>query len=54
MLFRSIDPAKNELSAMEMELKDKSRIRTVFRNPRFNREVPSSVFTADLAGYQVK
>ena len=53
-IFLNIDPAKNELSAMEMELKDKSRIRTVFRNPRFNRELPSSVFTADLTGYQVK
>ena len=53
-IFLDIDPAKSELRAMELELQDKSRIRTVFQNPRFNAKLPASQFTADLTGLSVK
>lgn len=53
-IFLNIDPAKNELRAMEIELQDKSRVRTIFRNPKFNSEIPDSRYTPDLAGYSVK
>lgn len=53
-VFLDIDPTKNELRAMELELQDKSRIRTLFHNPRFNTKLPPALFTADLAGLTVK
>lgn len=53
-VFLDIDPAKSELRAMEMELQDKSRVRTLFQNPRFNVKLPPAVFTADLTGLTVK
>jgi outer membrane lipoprotein carrier protein len=53
-IFLDIDPQRNELRAMELELKDKSRIRTVFQQPRFNHKLPDSHFTADLSGLTVK
>jgi outer membrane lipoprotein carrier protein len=53
-VFLDIDPAKNELRAMEMELQDKSRIRTLFHNPRFNTKPAPELFTADLTGMTVK
>ena len=53
-VFLDIDPAKVELRAMEMELQDKSRVRTLFQNPRFNAKLPQSLFTADLTGLTVK
>jgi outer membrane lipoprotein-sorting protein len=53
-VFLDIDPAKNELRAMELELQDKSRIRTLFHNPRFNPKLPPALFTADLTGLTVK
>lgn len=53
-IFLSIDPRSNELRAMELELKDKSRIRTFFDNPVINSVLPSSLFTPDLAGFEVK
>lgn len=52
-VFLDIDPAKNELRAMELELKDKSRIRTVFQNPRLNAKLPAALFEADLTGLTV-
>ncbi|RPJ29925.1 MAG: outer membrane lipoprotein carrier protein LolA [Verrucomicrobiaceae bacterium] len=52
-IFLDIDPAKNELRAMELELKDKSRIRTVFQNPRINTKLPPALFEADLTGLTV-
>jgi len=52
-IFLDIDPAKNELRAMEMELQDKSRVRTVFINPKFNTKLPDSFFQPDLTGYKV-
>jgi outer membrane lipoprotein-sorting protein len=53
-IFLDIDPAKNELRALELELQDKSRLRTVFHNPRFNVKLDDSLFTPDLTGYEVK
>lgn len=53
-IFIDIDPEKNELRAMEMELQDKSRLRTIFTNPRFNQKLDDSLFKPDLTGYQVK
>ncbi len=53
-IFLDIDPVRNELRAMELELKDKSRIRTVFHAPRFNAKLPAALFEADLTGLTVK
>jgi outer membrane lipoprotein-sorting protein len=53
-IFLDIDPQRNELRAMELELKDKSRIRTLFQQPRFNHKLPDSHFTADLSGLTLK
>jgi len=53
-IFLDIDPQKNELRAMEMELSDKSRLRTVFSTPRFNLKLDDSLFKPDLTGYEVK
>ena len=53
-VFLDIDPAKGELRAMEMELQDKSRIRTVFHEPRFNTKLSPALFKADLSGLKVK
>ena len=53
-VFLDIDPAGHDLRAMELELKDKSRIRTVFQNPRLNVNLPAAIFEADLTGLTVK
>jgi outer membrane lipoprotein carrier protein len=53
-VFLNIDPAKNELRAMELELQDKSRIRTIFHQPVFNTKLPPTLFQADLTGITVK
>ena len=53
-IFLDIDPEKNELRALEMELQDKSRLRTVFHNPRFNVRLEDVLFKPDLTGYDVK
>jgi len=53
-VFIDIDPVKKELRAMELEMQDKSRVRTVFSNPKFNTKLPDSLFQPDLTGYQVK
>ncbi|HEX7261818.1 MAG TPA: outer membrane lipoprotein carrier protein LolA [Luteolibacter sp.] len=53
-VFLDIDPAKNELRALELELQDNSRLRTVFHNPRFNLKLDDSLFKPDLTGYTVK
>lgn len=53
-LFLSIDPEKNLLVAMELELQDKSRIRTVFKAPVINAKLPATTFQADLQGITVK
>jgi len=53
-IFLDIDPSKNELRALEMELKDKSRVKSVFHNPRFNLKLEDSLFQPDLTGYDVR
>jgi len=53
-VFLDIDPASNELRALELEMKDKSRIRTVFTNTKLNGKLPASAFQADLSGYTLK
>lgn len=53
-IFLSIDPEKNLLVAMEMELQDKSRIRTVFQAPVINAKLPATTFQPDLNGITVK
>ena len=53
-IFLDIDPEKNELRALEMELQDKSRLRTVFHQPRFNGKIDESLFNPDLTGYDIK
>ncbi|GAA5116816.1 outer-membrane lipoprotein carrier protein LolA [Luteolibacter yonseiensis] len=53
-IFLDIDPVKNELRAMEMELQDKSRLRTVFQNVKFNGRLDDALFKPDLTGYDVK
>ena len=53
-IFIDIDPAKNELRVLELELQDKSRLRTIFENPRFNAKLDDSLFHPDLTGYDVK
>lgn len=53
-IFLDIDPVKNELTALELELQDKSRVRTIFHQPRLNTPLPDSLFKPDLTGLKVK
>lgn len=53
-VFLDIDPSTNELRALELEMKDKSRIRTVFTNTKLNGKLPAASFQADLTGYNLK
>lgn len=53
-IFLDIDPAKNELRALEMELQDKSRVRSVFHKPRFDVPLDDSLFQPDLAAYEMR
>ena len=53
-VFFDIDPKRKELRALEVQLEDKSRIRTIFTKTRFNQAVPKDRFTFDLSGYQVR
>lgn len=53
-IFLDINPAKNELSALELELQDKSRVRTIFDQTRINPSLPDSLFQPDLSGLKEK
>lgn len=53
-IFLDIDPDKNELGALEIELQDKSRLRTIFHKPVFNSKLDDALFKPDLTGYEVK
>ena len=53
-MFLHIDPKTNDLKAMEMQFKDKSRVKTVFDKPAINPKLPDSVFKPDLTGFEMK
>lgn len=53
-IFLDIDPEKNELTALELELQDKSRVRTIFHQPKLNSPLPDSLFKPDLTGLSIK
>ncbi len=44
-VFIDIDPERRELRALELELRDKSRVRTVFHDPKFNVNFADGVFS---------
>ena len=49
-----IESAENELTALELELQDKSRVRTIFHSPKINTPLPDSLFKPDLTGITIK
>lgn len=51
-MFLDIDPVKNELRALEIELQDGSRVRTIFQNPRLNAPLPDTHFKIGADGYE--
>ena len=53
-VFLSIDPKTERLVALELELRDKSRIRSVFGKPEINGNPDPSLFTVDLSGLKVR
>lgn len=53
-VFLDIEPVQNTLAAMEMEIQDKSRIRSIFKNPQINQPVEAGLFKPDLSGLSVK
>jgi outer membrane lipoprotein carrier protein len=53
-VYLDIDPQKNELRALELQLEDKSRIRTIFTRTRINPDLPAGRFEVDLSGYTVR
>ena len=53
-VFLDINPAKTELAALELELQDKSRVRTIFHQPRVNPVLADSLFQPDLTGFAIK
>lgn len=53
-IFLDIDPVKNELTALELELQDKSRVKSIFHAPKINHALPDSLFKPDLTGITVK
>jgi len=53
-MFLDIDTRSQELRALDLELEDKSRIRTVFSNAKINAKVDPAIFTPDTTGYLMK
>ncbi|MEM1082597.1 MAG: outer membrane lipoprotein carrier protein LolA [Verrucomicrobiota bacterium] len=53
-VFLDIDTRTSLLRAMEVRLDDKTRIRTIFSNPKLNPKIPAERFTTDLSGYTVR
>jgi outer membrane lipoprotein-sorting protein len=53
-VFFDIDPKQRQLRALEVQLEDKSRIRTIFTRTRFNEAIPKGTFEFDLSGYKVR
>ncbi|MCW1926327.1 outer membrane lipoprotein carrier protein LolA [Luteolibacter arcticus] len=53
-MFLDIDTRNHELRALDLEMDDKSRIRTVFSDTKINAKVDPAIFTPDTAGYLMK
>jgi len=53
-VFLTIDPVAHKLLALEIELSDGSRIRSLFTRTRIDPELPDSRFRIDLSGYRVR
>lgn len=53
-IFLDIEPTKNTLTALEMILQDKSRVRTIFDRPKINHSIAPGLFKPDLSGFKVK
>ena len=53
-MFFDIDTRTQELRAMELELEDKSRIRTIFTKTKINAKIDPAVFTPDTTGYLMR
>jgi outer membrane lipoprotein carrier protein len=53
-MFLDIDTRTYELRAFDLELEDKSRIRTVFTNAKINAKIDAAVFTPDVSGYLMR
>ena len=53
-MFMDIDTTTQELRAMDLEMDDKTRIRTVFSNAKINPKIDPAVFTPDTTGYLMK
>jgi len=53
-MFMDIDTTTQELRAMDLEMDDKTRIRTVFSNAQINPKIDPAVFTPDTTGYLMK
>ena len=53
-MFMDIDTRTQELRALDLEMDDKTRIRTVFSNAKINPKLDSALFTPDTSGYLMK
>jgi outer membrane lipoprotein-sorting protein len=53
-VFLDIEPGSSRLRALELQLSDGSRIRSIFSNSRLNAAIPDDRFRIDLTGYRVK
>ena len=53
-MFLDIDQKTQELRALDLELQDKTRIRTVFTKSRINAKIDPAVFQADTSGYLMR
>jgi outer membrane lipoprotein carrier protein len=52
-MFLDIDLKTWELRAMEIQLEDKSRIRTIFTKTKINATLDPAIFTPDLTGFSL-
>lgn len=53
-MFMDIDTRTHELRALDLEMDDKTRIRTVFSNAKINPKIDPALFTPDTSGYLMK
>ncbi|QJE94690.1 LolA family protein [Luteolibacter luteus] len=52
-MYLEIDTKDYQLRSLELELEDKSRIRTVFSNAKINAKIDPAIFTPDTSGYRM-